>query len=188
MTTTLLVGLLCAFVAVTVAAGVRRAPTRVTCPRCGHETRSVLLPGVVRDAAPELRVRWCPSCAWQGLGREGAELTPGRPVAHDSGFRWGSDRFPQDFGFRFAGDPQASPPPVPAPPPAHPSGFRFGGEDDVPEAPLVPPTAPPAFRWGAPEPEMEEPQGFQWADTEEDAGPFRWKERVRGAPVFRWKG
>jgi hypothetical protein len=100
------------------------------------------------------------------MGRVGPEWIPGHPAAHGSGFYWGDERFPVDFGFRFAPPP---PPPadVPAEPPAHPSGFRFADAQAIPTV-----------------------RSFRWA---EPLGPstFRWRTQRKAAPGsdgFRWKG
>jgi len=165
--TTLLAGILVAFVATTLAAAWRRAPTRVSCPECGSKTESVRAPFWVRKAAPDLAMRWCPSCSWEGMGRVGPEWVPGHPAAHGSGFYWGDERFPVDFGFRFASPADAVEAEAPAEPPAHPSGFRFAGE--------------------APSPA---PEQFRWAEAPQPA-TFRWRSRHTAAPPqagFRWKG
>jgi len=185
MTTILVVGFLTSFVAVTMAAGMRRAPVRAQCPACGTDTHAVRLHPTLQKAAPELRIRWCPACSWQGVGREGPAATPGRPVSHVSGFRWGSVRLPQDFGFRFAA-PQVTEADASAEPPAHPSGFRFAGDPETP-----PPEAHPSgFRWGEDEAPLAEassaPLAFRWAEPPPPAG-FRWGESRRGASPFRWK-
>jgi len=102
MTLSLIAGVLAALVAVTLVSAVRRAPTRVRCPDCSRDTKAVRLPAWMRRALPGMLLRWCPECGWEGLGRDGAEWIPGRPVAHRSGFFWGEERFPSDFGFHFA--------------------------------------------------------------------------------------
>lgn len=163
--TPILAGILVAFLAITLAAAWRRAPTRASCPECGARTESVRAPLWIRKAAPDLSLRWCPSCSWEGMGRVGPEWIPGHPVAHGSGFYWGDERLPVDFGFRFAPPPPALPTEVPTEPPAHPSGFRFA---DAPAIPTV--------------------RRFRWA---EPLGPssFRWRTRRRPAAAtsFRWK-
>lgn len=188
MTTTLLAGILTAFAAVTLAAGLRRAPLRALCPVCGAATNAVQLPPPLRSAAPDLRVRWCPDCSWEGLGREGAEAVPGRPMAHTSGFRWGGIRFQQDFGFRFAPVEEATEPP-PREPPAHPSGFRFAeqaraagvGEpagvrrEGAAGAPGQADEAAEGFRWAGPRP----PSRFLWGEE---------RAKTEDPPGFRWKG
>lgn len=185
MATTLVIGILTSFVAITVAAGLRRAPVRAQCPRCDGDTQSVQLPPAIRKAVPELRIRWCPACSWEGVGREGPPVIPGRPASHVSGFRWGRVRLAQDFGFRFA------PPPVTqaeaaGEPPAHPSGFRFAADEDQ-----APPrrSHPSGFRWSesdAPAPDAPPaPLAFRWAEPRPPAG-FRWGEpRSREAPPQR---
>lgn len=184
MTTVLLAGILAAFVAVTVAAGLRRAPTRARCPQCGTATESVQLPPWMRKSAPELRVRWCPACAWEGVGREGAEMIPGRPVAHGSGFRWGMVRFQEDFGFRFADGGDTPPDGPPAEPPAHPSGFRFAGGPESTSC-----AQGTGFTWRSPEVPMPTGPAARSEEAGPDVGPgFRWRERPpEGAPVFYWK-
>jgi hypothetical protein len=193
VTTTILLGILVAFVATTLAAAYRRAPTRTLCPACGEKTESVQAPFWIRKAAPDLSVRWCPDCSWEGVGRAGPEWVPGHPAAHGSGFFWGDDRFPVDFGFRFAAQPDP-PGAAPSEPPAHPSGFRFSATDpptgqahpsgftwsdggpaegaDTAAAPT--PQAPPVFLWA--EPPI--PQGFAWRS----AGKTK-----QGPPAFQWK-
>ena len=164
--TTLLAGILVAFVATTLAAAWRRAPTRMSCPRCGGRTESVRAPLWVRKAAPDLAMRWCPSCSWEGMGRVGPEWVPGHPAAHGSGFFWGDERLPVDFGFRFAAPPAEGEGEVPAEPPAHPSGFRFAGDPTLPAA--------EEFRWARPL----TPSTFRWR-TQRTAPPaeagFRWR-------------
>ncbi len=102
MTLSLIAGVLVALVAVAFVSVVRRAPTRVRCPDCGHDTDPVRLPSWMNRALPDMVARWCSVCGWEGIGRDGAELVPGRPIAHRSGFVWGEDRFPPYFGFHFA--------------------------------------------------------------------------------------
>lgn len=163
--TTLLTGILVAFVATTLAAAWRRSPTRVACPECGGRTESVCAPLWVRKAAPDVALRWCPSCSWEGVGRTGPEWVPGHPAAHGSGFYWGDERLPVDFGFRFAPGPAVEVE-EPAEPPAHPSGFRF--------AAAPPPAVPARFRWARPP----------------EASAFQWRTRRKPAPVeagFRWR-
>lgn len=163
--TTLLAGLLVAFVATTLAAAWRRAPTRVACPECGGKTESVRAPLWVRKAAPGLALRFCPSCSWEGMGRAGPEWIPGHPAAHGSGFYWGDERLPVDFGFRFA-EPPAGEAEEPVAPPSHPSGFRFADRGNRPAA--------DEFRWARPL----------------EASTFRWRTRRKPAPVeadFRWR-
>jgi hypothetical protein len=97
----------------------------------------------------------------------GPEWVPGHPAAHGSGFYWGDERLPVDFGFRFAPPVQEEDGEAPAEPPAHPSGFRFAA--------------------GAPRPT---PEQFRWAAPLE-AARFRWRTRRVAPPAeaaFRWKG
>lgn len=185
MVASIVLGSLVAFVAVTAAAGVRRIPRRTSCPECGSETEPVQLPGPLRRTAPELRGRWCPACSWEGVGREGPEVTPGRPTAHSSGFRWGRHRLPQDFGFRFRPGITPGPSAPPPGPPAHPSGFRFG--DAEAEGPA---SDPAAFTWrekDAPSDQTPDPEAFRWADPPAQAPEFRWGEPDPSRPPFRWK-
>ncbi len=111
-------------------------------------------------------MRWCPSCSWEGVGRVGPEWVPGHPAAHRSGFYWGDERFPVDFGFRFAPPADGKQGEAPAEPPAHPSGFRFAGGAPAP--------APEHFRWAEPR----QPPTFRWRMPSE-ATPAR--------AAFRWK-
>jgi len=188
MTTTLLIGILAAFVATTLAAGVRRAPVRASCPVCGTTTESVQFHPALRKAAPELRIRWCPQCSWKGVGRHGAEAVPGKPTAHGSGFRWGSERLPQDFGFRFA-PVTSTEAQAPTEPPSHPSGFRFAEGEEPPAAPKAHPSG---FRWSDDEAAASTdapsaPLAFRWAEPRPRPG-FRWAEpRGGGTSSFRWK-
>ena len=68
--------------------------------------------------------RWCSACAWEGVGRSGPELQPGRPISHESGFRFGEDVLGPNLGFEWGGQPE-EPLPRPRGLPNHPSGFRF---------------------------------------------------------------
>lgn len=196
MTTVLLTGILVAFLATTLAAAFQRAPTRLTCPECGKDTQPVQAPAWIKERVPSFVLRWCPACSWEGMGRVGADWVPGRPVAHDSGFHWGNERLPEDFGFRFAAPPEM---PAGQEPPHHPSGFRFASTEEEPGA-----AHPSGFNWGervgrppfrsappaagggqadAP------PAGFRWKEAAEDAG-FRWGEGSgpgKRPPGFRWK-
>ncbi len=193
MTTTLLLGILVAFVATTLAAAYRRAPTRMRCPACGAKTESVQAPIWMRKAVPDLTVRWCPDCSWEGVGRAGPEWVPGHPAAHDSGFFWGEDRLPVDFGFRFAEAP-AQPEAAPSEPPAHPSGFRFSQTP-----PATAPAHPSGFTWsddgqadGANTSAAHSPPpapGFRWAEPRRIPG-FVWRSagKARQGPAgFQWK-
>lgn len=195
MTTTLIVGLLSAFLATTLAAALKRAPTRVRCPECGHATVPVKPEAWLLRRMPDVRLRWCQACSWQGWGRHGAEWTPGHPSAHDSGFHWGADQFPENFGFRFAqgSEDGESPSETSAEPPHHPSGFRFS------QPPAQPRKAHPSgFSWAdddhEPTQSSDEPAGFQWAPPGEngDRARFAWGQR-QGRPGpkpkkgFTWK-
>ena len=93
-------------------------------------------------------------------------------MAHGSGFRWGADRLPEDFGFRFAPSLDEAEAPVPAEPPAHPSGFTWADHDEG-QAPVGTDAAPTAgvFRWANPL----------------DAPVFVWRAPADRPPVFRWK-
>jgi hypothetical protein len=142
MTSALVLGILVAFVVTTLAAAWRLAPTHASCPRCGGATTAVQPESWLLRRLPDVRARWCQACAWQGWGRHGAEWVPGHPAAHDSGFYWGEDRLPEDFGFRFADRPPTE---APVEPPDHPSGFRFNtSRDDSESEPR------PGFRWASP--------------------------------------
>jgi hypothetical protein len=133
MTLSLIAGVLVALVAVTFVSAVRRAPTRIHCPDCGGDTQPVRLPAWMTRAAPEMLLRWCAACGWEGLGREGAEWVPGRRIAHRSGFFWGEERMPPDFGFRFADARH------PVPCGVRPSGFAGAEDRGLP--------APGSFHW-----------------------------------------
>lgn len=200
MTSTLLIGIIAAFVATTLAAALRRAPTRARCPQCGEATVSVQPEAWLLKRMPDLRMRWCQACSWQGWGRNGVEWIPGHPAAHDSGFHWGDERFPEDWGFRFA---RQEPAETAAEPPHHPSGFRFSAP------PRTGPAAahPSGFSWadgqgnsqetsanGRPGPGRPgEPPGFRWAASPPSEGRarFEWGRRVgqQGPPPkgFSWK-
>lgn len=127
MTLTLLIGTLAALLLTGVVVAYQRAPTRVRCPECGATTKAVMAPSWLHRAAPNLHVRWCPRCSWEGLGRAGPEWISGRKIAHDSGFHWGEERLPVDFGFRWRPLPEER---YTDEMPDHPSGFRFGGPPD----------------------------------------------------------
>lgn len=161
----------------------RRAPTRARCPRCGSGTSAVRAQALAEAEERLVRRRWCSGCGWEGLGRNGPEWTPGHPSAHASGFHWGDERFPRDFGFHWAGDETPDTPDAPTPPPDHPSGFRFsreGGAETDQEG-------VGAFRWGsadAPASVDEEPgtgTRFRWGGSGPThgagrPGAFRWKD------------
>lgn len=178
MTSTLVAGLLAAFVATTLAAALGRAPTRKQCPACGGPTSTIRPHAWVEKRVPGARLRWCPACAWQGWGRHGPELKPGHPVSHDSGFNWGDDRMEEDFGFRFNA-PSAEAAPVE--PPHHASGFRFS----APPIQDRPAAHPSGFSWSeGEEPDTTDapapPAGFQWADPQSaPAARFAWRRRDR---------
>lgn len=185
MALTLLAGIAATLFVTGVAVAYQRAPTWIRCPECGGATQPVRAPYLLRKTAPRLQGRWCPQCSWEGLGRVGPEWVSGRRVAHDSGFHWGDQRLPEDFGFQWRPLPEPAPG---AEPPHHPSGFRFsttaGGE--TAREPAHPSgfawadgageTSPAktAFEWGTPK-----PPSFVWRDP-----PRRARKRV----PFRWKG
>lgn len=195
MALTIFAGIAVAALLTAMAVVYQRAPTRVRCPECGGATQPVMAPQWLRKAAPRLQGRWCPQCSWEGLGRVGPEWVSGRLIAHDSGFHWGDERLPMDFGFRWRPLPEARPTGRPTRQvPDHPSGFRFA---DLPEdadsgttmpahrsgfawrrtdapAAQAPRAVPPAFEWGGPK----APPGFTWKDTDGKRPP----------PPFTWKG
>lgn len=103
MTPALLIGGVTALLAALAAWAWHRLPTRRRCPRCDGPTARVAAPRVLAVGEGLAGRRWCMRCGWEGLGREGPEWTPGKPAAHDSGFRWGEERLPRDFGFHWAG-------------------------------------------------------------------------------------
>jgi hypothetical protein len=189
MTSTLVVGVLAAFVATTLAAALRRAPTHTRCPECGGSTVAVRPEAWLLKRMPDIRLRWCQKCSWQGWGRHGAEWIPGHPAAHDSGFFWGEDRLPEDFGFRFADQPPTE---TSAEPPHHPSGFRFSTPPAGPRK-----AHPSGFSWADGDGEAtgasDGPAGFRWAPPpSEGGGRFAWgqQEGRRGPPPrkgFNWK-
>lgn len=165
--------------AATVLAGLayRHAPTRTSCPECGRRTATVRVPRLLQRARAARR--WCAECGWEGLGRDGPEWRPGEPLAHDSGFFWGQERLPEDFGFQWARSmSEAS-----AAPPHHPSGFRFGGPGGD-SAPAVPEVAS-----SAPDVERVHPSGFRWADDGPNGPGFRWGQAAPKPddPPFRWR-
>ena len=98
------------------------------------------------------------------MGRVGPEWVPGHPAAHGSGFYWGDERLPVDFGFRFAPPPADEDQALPEPP-VHPCGFRFAAEEPRPTG--------ADFRWGVPL----EPSVFRW----------RQRRRAPAAEAFRWR-
>lgn len=196
MTFVLLSGILVAFLATTLAAAWQRAPTNLRCPTCGEDTQPVQMPNWLRNRASTLVLRWCPACSWEGVSRVGADWVPGRPMAHDSGFHWGDERLPEDFGFTFAATPEM----IPAEePPHHPSGFRFA-DDDAPEAET--PAHPSGFRFATGEPmtptrPTDHPSGFAWRTrvgrptfAEAPKAGFEWgddRPPRKPASGFRWK-
>lgn len=139
-----------------------RTPTRTFCPTCEAKTSPVQGPVVLRRA-PGLSWRWCGACGWQGVGRKGPDWVAGRLMAHDSGFHWGEERFPEDFGFKWRVVSRES---ERAPEPEHPSGFRFTAPNDSASEPASGDTedAPPhpsGFRWSGAADPLDEP-GFRW--------------------------
>ena len=144
-------------------------------------------------------MRWCAFCSWEGIGRRGPEIVPGRKVAHDSGFHWGAEETEPDGGFQWA----AAPEPVPTPePPHHPSGFRFGA---APEGQATQHSHASGFSWapraerGAAKVETAHRSGFAWRRRPEKAPvapprepeekpEFRWGDAARPKRTFRWKG
>lgn len=196
MTSVLLAGVLAAFLITTFVAALQRAPTRLRCPECAGDTQPVEAPRWLRQGATRMVMRWCPACSWEGIGRVGAEWVPGRRTAHESGFHWGDERLPEDFGFRFAPAPEVL---ADAEPPHHPSGFRFARSD----APS--PAHPSGFNWGervgrpafplgggAPEGTAgwTSPAGFRWRPPAPSTAGFRWRDEEDGPrthPVFHWK-
>jgi len=195
MTTTLVTILVSATCAALAAALLKRMPTAQFCPTCRHRTQSVRAPLWLRPMSARLALRWCPDCAWQGVGRKGPEYVPGRPAAHDSGFHWSRADAGEDKGFVWRRD---TPPPSAAPRTQHPSGFRFAeGHDQAPtEAsppPLMPPAHPSGFAWAGPDGTTGTPErrkaghasGFLWGDRKTDrAGGSAPPEAPRG---FAWK-
>lgn len=117
------------------------------------------------------------------LAAAARRLAAGRAASREAeaaGFRWGAERFPQDFGFHWASPPD---PEAPDPgPPHHPSGFRFSGEprqeirwrfiwvrDRRRREPAGSPAdrargEAPDFRWGRGRPSAQAP-GFRWRDS-----------------------
>ncbi|MFQ5538718.1 MAG: hypothetical protein ACE5GJ_14880 [Gemmatimonadota bacterium] len=167
-----LAGLVTAFFVVSVVISYRHSPTNLVCPRCGSATSAVRREGLFSAGDRFVLRRWCQACGWEGVGRAGPRWVPGRPVAHDSGFHWGEERLPEDFGFRWM-----EPPPLPPPPkepPHHPSGFRFASPEDAADSKenSDADTAPQGQE--PPPPPPDHPSGFRWS-----------RPRARG-PVFRW--
>jgi hypothetical protein len=154
---------------------------RTVCPSCGEATTGVSHP-LWAHLEKWVRRRWCAACGWEGWGRNGPMLSPGRLISHQSGFRWGPERLEADFGFRFRASLDAVV--DPAATRAHPSGFRWAGTSEM----VTDATGPAAH-----------PAGFRFRSTAEDPGlgtahpsGFRWagaRDRVPGAPPsFRWRG
>ena len=109
-----------------------RTPTRTFCPDCEANTAPYVGPALLRRV-PGVSWRWCAACGWQGFGRQGPDWVPGRLISHDSGFHWGEERLPQDFGFKWRDAPRRRAEEDEA---VHPSGFRFvGGGNDSPGDP-----------------------------------------------------
>ncbi|HSG09690.1 MAG TPA: hypothetical protein VLA36_15115 [Longimicrobiales bacterium] len=101
MTTALVLGTLAAFLATTLAAALRRAPTRTRCPECGGATVGIVPEAWLLRRVPNVRLRWCQACSWEGWATHDAPWIQGPPPTHDSGFAWGEERLPEDFGFHF---------------------------------------------------------------------------------------
>ena len=183
MTSTLLIGTLAAFVATTLAAALRRAPTHTRCPACGEATVAVQPEAWLLNRMPDVLLRWCQACSWEGWGRNGAEWIPGHPAAHDSGFYWGEERFPEDFGFRFAG---RRPNATPSAPPRHPSGFRFSAPPPARQT-----AHPSGFTFGTGEnggsTGAGEPAGFRWAPLPSPSGKRSGRRQARPPAAFAWK-
>lgn len=185
----LVFGLTAVLITVIAGAVYREAPSRVECPACGGPT-SLVRPPLLLRRTQVVHWRWCAGCGWEGMARPGPEWIPGRPVAHDSGFHWGRERLPEDFGFMW----RMPGPPAAAPPPHHPSGFRFAQDHEAQGDPGTPgPRAHPSgFRWRGSEaaPGEEPTGGFRWAEPGTDAEMrFRWAHR-EGRPSsggFQWK-
>lgn len=168
--------------AVTLAvAAFSRAPTRARCPECRGHTEVVLLPPVLRRNQ-FVHMRWCPSCSWEGLGRNGPEWVRGRRIAHRSGFHWGRARFQSDFGFRFRRMVQED-----QLPPHHPSGFRFAEDEQAPGSEAAHPSG---FRFSGDAREPSPRPSFRWGRRAE-ATDFEFKESDDGkgdSDGFSWKG
>lgn len=188
----LVVGIAALVTVVVAGVAYHRAPTRITCPTCSRTTSPVRPPGVL-GRTPGVTWRWCAACGWEGVGRKGPDWRPGLRVAHDSGFHWGDERLPEDFGFqwRHGVDEDA---PRPAEPPHHPSGFRFGSPapeadgNGIAHAP-DPGAHPSGFRWSENDARVDE--GFRWAeggDRGEPGRAFRWGDAVAdpGPAEGRW--
>lgn len=152
-----LAGTLVALFAALLVAAYYRAPTRQSCPECGSRTSAVRIPGWLAGTSRFVSHRWCAECAWEGLGRAGPEWTPGEPVAHDSGFRFGQDVMGPNDGFRWGE--RAEPPGKPS----HPSGFRFSTRPDTDEADTIG--------------RADHPTGFRWARGPIRGPVFQWASR-----------
>lgn len=181
------VGILALAAVVVAGLAYHRAPTRLTCPTCAGPTSAVRPPGVL-GRTPGVTWRWCAGCGWQGMGRNGPDWRPGRKVAHDSGFHWGDERLPEDFGFRWRLRAEQSEA-AHEEPPHHPSGFRFArpttetGADGDPTAPGS------GFLWGNGSAGAREPDGddFRWREEREPSEGFRWHDARKPPDDFRWK-
>jgi hypothetical protein len=138
-------------------------------------------------------MRWCSFCQWEGVGRKGPELVPGRRISHDSGFHWGADLLGEDMGFEWAQTEEAPPE---FEPPHHPSGFKFSAPRP-PAATSAPPVA--GFHWAtkldprpgrSSGPPPNHPSGFSWGGSTPEQTGFRFARPDQPArrPGFEWGG
>lgn len=180
-----LTGLLTALAVVVTVLVQRTTPSHSRCPACSGVTSAVAPAGRAWIlAARKLTWRWCTGCGWEGAGRKGPGLRGGGPVSHDSGFHWGHDRMPADFGFQWSADPTPRRPP---------SGFQWNA-DSTPRQP------PSGFQWAStstpPEVEAAHPSGFTFASSPHRVPaaiprPSEFRFRADGtsadpASAFRW--
>ena len=186
---TLLFGTLVATLIALAVTGFQRVPTHQHCPECGERTQSIVPPAWLKPTRRWVGRRWCTTCNWQGLGRIGADLVPGRRIAHDSGFHWSGVDIGPDVGFQWKAsrEPEAE-----REPPDHPSGFRYA--EELPSAPSDDPTG---FRWSRREDDpstteqrvTDDPSGFVWSRLRADDPGFDWKRKAdKKKGGFHWGG
>ena len=154
---------------------------RSVCPSCGQATVSVTHAlSAVTDAW--IRRRWCAGCNWAGWGRHGPVLwRRNGPVAYVSGFRWGEDHLPADFGFRWAERAAAE-----RVTPAHPSGFQWADRPGATPTGTENTAHRSGFRFQGSHCEVatteDHPSGFRWSVNPRAGQPGIPLEELSGAP------